>query len=154
MPPRGRKPTPTKFKLLRGNPGKRPIREDEPELTVGLPEPPPYLDEVARTEWFRIGPELAQAGVMTTADVTAFAAYCESWSRYRRSMDQVNATDEILKAKSGYPMVNPYLSVATKALQACQSFWAEFGMTPSSRTRVGSTAPKSKSVDKRKAEYL
>ena len=33
----GRKPLPTKIKLLRGNPGRRPLNENEPEPEVRLP---------------------------------------------------------------------------------------------------------------------
>ena len=41
----GPKHTPTKLKLLKGNPGKRgPLNKDEPEPEVRLPNPPSHLD--------------------------------------------------------------------------------------------------------------
>ena len=40
----GRKTTPTKLKLLKGNPGKRGLNKDEPEPDVRLPNPPSHLD--------------------------------------------------------------------------------------------------------------
>ena len=37
---RGRKPTPTHLKLVRGNPGKRPLNASEPKPQLTLPSPP------------------------------------------------------------------------------------------------------------------
>jgi hypothetical protein len=39
------KPTPLHLKLLRGNPGKRPLRaEPEPDIEAQVPDPPPLRD--------------------------------------------------------------------------------------------------------------
>ena len=51
---RGPAPKPTAIKRLEGNPGKRKLNEAEPTLTVGVPECPDYLDEVAKREWGRL----------------------------------------------------------------------------------------------------
>ena len=40
----GPKHTPTKLKPLKGNPGRRPLNEGEPEPEVRLPNPPSHLD--------------------------------------------------------------------------------------------------------------
>ena len=37
---RGRKPTPTRLKILRGNPGRRKLREDELTPAQGIPPTP------------------------------------------------------------------------------------------------------------------
>ncbi len=49
----GRKPTPTRLKLLRNNPGKRPLNPDEPQPEATLPEPPAHLSDEAKCEWQR-----------------------------------------------------------------------------------------------------
>ena len=57
---------PTHLKLLRGNPGKRPIMPDpEPPIPEKLPEPPEFLRTDARDEWWRIVPELKALGLLT-----------------------------------------------------------------------------------------
>jgi phage terminase small subunit len=51
--------TPTHLRLLRGNPGKRPIKpEPQPRVPETLPEPPGFLSEDAVNEWWRVAPEL------------------------------------------------------------------------------------------------
>jgi hypothetical protein len=48
---RGPRPEPSSLKLLKGNPGKRPLNEREPKPPAGAPEAPAHLDEEARREW-------------------------------------------------------------------------------------------------------
>ena len=42
----------------------------------------------------------------------------------------------VIRSPNGYPMPSPYLSVANKAFEQMRMMLAEFGMSPSSRTRV------------------
>ena len=48
----------------------------------------------------------------------------------------------VIKSPSGYPVHNPYLSIANTALKQLQQFANEFGMTPSSRTKAAKVAAK------------
>ena len=73
---RGRRPTPTRLKMLTGNPGKRRLNEDEPRPNPNIPECPPELGPVARTEWDRLVDELAVLRMLTNLDRAALAAYC------------------------------------------------------------------------------
>ena len=138
MPPRGRKPTPTVLKLARGNPGKRRLNENEPtpDPTLGIGEPPTDLPQAAVDEWNRLGPELEDMGVLTHVDRHTFIAYCRNWARWVDANEKCKALGEVVKAPSGYPIQNPYRSIANKAYQQCKDFWTEFGMTASSRTRI------------------
>jgi phage terminase small subunit len=58
---RGRKPKPNALKVLAGNPGKRPIKE---ELAVAgdVPDCPDHLDERAQKEWKRLVTMLGDSG--------------------------------------------------------------------------------------------
>jgi len=56
---RGRRPKPTRLKVLIGNPGKRPLNSNEPHPEVALPDCPPELGPVARQEWERMTAQLA-----------------------------------------------------------------------------------------------
>ena len=134
---RGRKPKPTFLKLLQGNPGKRPINDREPGALAGTPEPPDGLDDEALLEWNRIVPELRAMGVLSRADRPALAAYCTAWSRWRNAEAQVRKHGPIVKSPDkGFPMKSPYLTIADQSMEAMRKFLVEFGLTPSSRSRV------------------
>ena len=56
----GRKPLPTKLKMLKGTAQKCRVNPNEPKLAPALPEPPDFLGEIAREEWLRKAPVLAR----------------------------------------------------------------------------------------------
>lgn len=145
---RGRKPIPTELRVLRNNPGKRAINADEPKPRVLMPVPPVSMKGEALEEWKRRAPQLVTLGLLTELDTPAFIGYCRSWGRYVDAEAKVEKVGEVVSAPSGYPIQNPYRAIANKALEQCKTFWAEFGMTPSSRSRVkvgkGSAPPASK----------
>src|SRR5258708_39209368 len=73
---RGRRPKPTRLKVLTGNPGKRPLNDGEPRPEVAIPDCPGELGETARPEWNRLVGELAALKMLTNFDRAALAAYC------------------------------------------------------------------------------
>ena len=48
---RGRKPTPTHLKLVKGNPGKRPMNANEPVAVGDLFYPPDWFNDEQKEEW-------------------------------------------------------------------------------------------------------
>lgn len=143
---RGRKPKPTAQKLLEGNPGKRPVNTAEPQpppLDASFDTPPAELASRpdARAEWLRLAPMLRRCRQITEADRSALLALCLEWARYLEATRQVALLGLVVKAPSGYPITNPYLPIATKALSACNKLWPELGLTPSSRSRVTVDGP-------------
>jgi P27 family predicted phage terminase small subunit len=42
----------------------------------------------------------------------------------------------MVRSPSGYPIQNPMLAIANKAQEQCLKILAEFGLTPSSRSRI------------------
>ena len=77
----GRKPKPTADKAARGNPGRRPLNQNEPQF-AGRAKMPRWLSDAAKKEWRRLAPELERIGVLTMAGETAFAIYCQSVGEY------------------------------------------------------------------------
>ena len=133
---RGRKPKPTVLKVLSGNPGKRKLNHDEP-IAAGIPDCPDFLDAVAKEEWNRCVKVLAEMGVLTKADRSALAGYCVAYSRWVEAEALVKRYGMIVKSpEKGFPMKSPYLTVADQALEAMRKLMVEFGMTPSSRSRL------------------
>jgi P27 family predicted phage terminase small subunit len=128
------------LKILRGNPGKRPINANEPKIARADPsfdEPPPELngDPGASAEWRRVAPLLRAAGLVSATERAALTALCQQWSRYLAAHRQVMELGMCIEAKAG-PVPNPYLLVADRALAHCQRLWSELGLTPSGRSRA------------------
>lgn len=138
---RGRKPKPTARRRLEGNPGKRRLNTREPApppLPASAHDTPAALANhpAAAEEWSRLAPLLRRAKQITDADRSALVALCLEWERYLDATDKVRTLGMVVKAPSGYPITNPYLSIARSALAACSRLWPELGLTPSSRSRV------------------
>jgi P27 family predicted phage terminase small subunit len=127
--------------LVTGNPGKRSVNKAEPKPAAILPDPPPELSADAREEWQRIAPRLLAAGMLTTIDRAALAAYCQAygaWVMAERVLATVpsDAQRLVIQTKAGNLIHNPLFSIASKARSDMVRFAAEFGMTPSGRSRV------------------
>ena len=133
----GRKPQPTALKLICGNPGKRPLNEHEPQPALAIPECPEHLSPEARREWERITEHLHRLGLLSQIDRAALAAYCQAYGRWVEAEQSITKLGLVVKAPgSGYPIQNPYLPIANKALEHMRHFLTEFGMTPASRSRI------------------
>jgi P27 family predicted phage terminase small subunit len=125
------------LKLIEGNPGKRPLNDREPTPPAEMPECPEFLDAEARAEWERTAPILAGMNLLTVADRTALAAYCVAYSRWVQAEAQVARFGTIVKSpEKGFPMKSPYLTVADQAMETMRKLMVEFGLTPSSRSRI------------------
>jgi P27 family predicted phage terminase small subunit len=138
----GRKPKPTALKALAGNPGKRAINYAEPRPRVVLPKPPEHLSDDEKSKWKLTVRELYPLGLITTIDKDALAMYCTIYVRWVKAERMVRDKGEIIKTAAGNIIQNPYLSIANRALDQLNKLGAEFGMTPSSRSRV-----KTESID-------
>ena len=135
---RGRKPIPTQIKLLRGNPGKRPLNESEPQPVPLAPSCPPELSQGAKEEWNRLVPELVELGLLTRLDRAALAAYCQAYATYLDAIQAVQKYGQLVKSPNGYPQVSPYLTIANRQVEIMTRIASEFGFTPASRSRISS----------------
>ena len=140
---RGPAPQPTKLRKLRGNPGRRPLPQGEPQprATKWPPAPPAWLSTEAKREWRRVGKELHRLGLFTVVDRGAFAIYCQAWADWRAAVEFLEAEGStyVLRDKDGkvkYVQQFPQVAIARAAAQQVRAFAAEFGLTPSARTRV------------------
>ena len=136
MATRGRKPKPTALKVLEGNPGKRPLNENEPIPPKGSIKCPSWLLPEAKKEWKRLAPSLEAMGVLTMADLTAFEGYCQAYARWREAEDFLTQHGSIFKTPSGYVQQVPQVSIAQTYLKIMNKFAEQFGLTPSSRSRI------------------
>ena len=133
----GRRPTPTRLKVLRGNPGKRRPNRREPKPQTRVPACPKELGRRAKDEWRRIAKELSALGLLTAIDRAALAAYCEAWGTWIDAVEKVREFGAVVKVPStGFPIQSPYFGVANQAQKQMRAYLTEFGMTPASRARI------------------
>jgi P27 family predicted phage terminase small subunit len=153
---RGRKPVPTELRKLRGNPRDHALPADEPVV----PPPPPEFDDVppviaddavAAAEWTRLAPLLREARIITEADRNVLIAACQQWSIYQHALTQAPPDRRVLRSPNDYPIPNPFIPMANKALLHCERLWEQLGLTPSARSRV--TAAKQAPEDDPFAEF-
>lgn len=139
MGARGPAPQPTKLKLLRGNPGRRPLNTREPKPAPIVPRCPSWLDKEARREWRRIVPVLDKIGLLTQADMSTLAGYCQSYSRWQEAEADVTRRGVIItESRMNYDVTkpNPAIVVAQKERQLMMQFGARLGLSPSDRGRM------------------
>ena len=134
---RGRRPKPTRLKMLTGNPGKRPLNEDEPKPEATIPDCPPELSPSARKEWDRLAEELGALRMLTNLDRAALAAYCTAYAIWASEANEaIQKYGVMIKSPQGFPIQSPYLSVANRQAEIMMRIASEFGFTPASRSRI------------------
>jgi P27 family predicted phage terminase small subunit len=133
---RGRRPKPTRLKVLTGNPGKRPLNEHEPEPAPAVPDCPSELGPVAQREWERLAGELGKLRIITHLDRGALASYCGAYALWAEAMEQIQIYGSMVKSPSGYPQQSPYLAIANRQAEIMMRIASEFGFTPASRSRI------------------
>lgn len=117
----GRPPKPTVIHEIQGTKRKdRHVTARAGELNLSdsaLPEPPEWLCEEAKDEWFRLLTDGKYAKALRSADWTALSIYCQMWARFVQS------------EKSGEPMNAKYISTMV-------SLGGKLGLNPADRVKV------------------
>ena len=129
-------PKPTALKRLEGNPGKRPLNRHEPQPRVDSVYCPRWLSQDAKREWRRVAPELTRLGLLTLVDRAALAAYCEAYAEWLLACRALTEGGYTFTTDKGYVVPHPMVGIKQKALDRMRAFMTEFGMTPSSRSRI------------------
>jgi P27 family predicted phage terminase small subunit len=136
----GRKPKPTALKLVTGNPGKRTINKNEPKAASTTPRPPRWLNGKAKAKFNLLVKRIDSMGFASASHTEALAL--TAWR-----LEQVETCAKILNEhgltfrtinQSGAVVIKPRPEVAmqNEAARHAQSLLAEFGLTPSSATRI------------------
>ena len=137
----GRKPLPTHLKLVKGTARPHRLNKAEPIPVVAVPAPPDHLDEDARKKFSEMAELLARHGVMTELDTHALARYVVIWRRWLEAEQEVKRRGHVVKTSNDNIIQNPFLAVANKCLAQMAQIESEFGLTPSSRSRIRMAEP-------------
>jgi phage terminase small subunit len=126
---RGPKPKPTALKVLEGVHPFR-INGDEPPFPPGSAAAPDWLAGLAREQWDELAPLLAESRVLTVGDRSNLALLCLLYQRWREDPADLKA-------------INQYVRLSL-----------EFGLTPSSRSRLKAAPERPKDEVQALDEFL
>jgi P27 family predicted phage terminase small subunit len=144
MGSRGPRSQPTSLRILRGNPGHRPLNEGEPQSPADAIEPPSYLQGASLEKWHEVVKKLEDMSLMTNADVDTIARYCVMFERYQKYLDQVRRGLDVLvmREESGrvrYMQITPAATMLAKLDEQMLRVEREFGFTPASRSEINAS---------------
>lgn len=153
---RGRKPIPTVLRIMRNNPGRRPLNENEPEtgsLSTKVPED--LTDPIEIEEWNRTIVPAIETGQIRATDRISAIGHCVLWAEWKALKREAAKHPFIVAVgPNKHPIPNPASGMANKTWALLTKNQAELGFTPSSRSRVtvGKGGKKMSAVEKFKAE--
>lgn len=122
--------------------------QDRDEVIVNLPvfpRPPTGIGKHARKLWNEVGRGLYDDGRLTSVDLPAWQALCESWQRYISARDElaekVKASGSFVeKTKEGYRK-SPWLAIVHQEIAVLSAAISKFGMTPKDRSAINTELP-------------
>lgn len=138
----GRPRKPTQLHIINGNPSKIKDLEKraEPKPKPIMPKPPHWMDYYAKKEWDRVAPELERLGLLTIVDGAALENHCQNyagWVRCQLIIKENGMTYEYTNKHGDTNVIaRPEVRMAQAYSKLIQAFCGEFGLTPSSRSRM------------------
>lgn len=140
----GRPRVPTKLRVLRGNPGKRPLPVNEPQPDAGRPRKPRHVTGIAAEEWNRLTELTMAMQVLTEADGPMLEATVIAYAEVRRATTVLNRKGITYSArtKSGVrTYARPEVAIRADAWRRYVTGLSHFGLSPSTRGKVQTVAP-------------
>lgn len=138
----GRKPKPTALKILSGAFEKNPQRQNhrEPSAPKSRPKKPRHVQGVAATQWHALVKRLEVLGILSSVDEVAVEQYALTYAAWREAWKDVNKNGSFIEYIDGQGNQmrkrNPADSAFVELGRRLTQLECEFGLTPSSRTRV------------------
>lgn len=138
-----RRPEPTRLKILKGNPGKRPLNGAEPVPPADGIVPPAWLAGAALERWNELLPLLQEVRLMTRADIGTLARYADTWAWWRRCREVIDREGDTLVIRDDhgnekYRQQRPEVGIVNRLAQQLGRLENEFGLTPSARAGLQS----------------
>lgn len=125
---------PTELKIFEGNPGHRPIDENEVKPKKVFPRPPTWLSKEAKKEWRKMGKILYSYNLLTELDITAFTNYCIYYGMHMEILKEISSMEDMTgTTEKGYQYILPNIILADKFEKITRFYLSKFGMTPSDR---------------------
>lgn len=153
---RGPAPKPTALRRFEGNPSRRPFPKHEPQYEPGVPTKPKRMSTPAKRIWDELVEEMAGAAVLRRVDRRALWHLCEDeailaeiyfglWRMAKTIREKARAEGKELPAGELMALVS--MTNGRLAMRAIRDLAGrviierrEFGLTPSSRSRIETAA--------------
>lgn len=133
---RGRKPVPTHLRVIRGNPGKRAMNQNEPMPTGDLLDPPEWMNESQKAGW-NYAVENAPRGLLKKLDRSVLVAWAVAEDLHQQASLMLEKYGMLTKApNTGLPIQSPYLPIVNKQAAIMLKAAEQLGFSPVSRSRV------------------
>ena len=153
---RGPAPKPTELRRIEGNPSRRPLPLNEPQFAPGIPSKPKKISRAASGVWDELVGEMASAAILRRVDRRALwqlsedeamlaSAYEGIWSMASAIKREAKAQGKrlqhgeimmLLTMKNGRMAMSAVGHLAARVIIERR----EFGLTPSSRSRIDAAA--------------
>jgi P27 family predicted phage terminase small subunit len=116
----------------------RPARHDvdHAEPSGIAPEAPSYVAGRARGVWNWLTPGLERLGILDELDQPALACLCIAVAEHAAATNTLKREGRYVRSPSGMLRVHPAVKVQTAAADTIRKFAAEFGLSPSARSRL------------------
>jgi P27 family predicted phage terminase small subunit len=136
----GRKATPSHLVVLRGNPGKRAINQNEPTFSEDLPSAPDYLNARAKEIFALYATRLNEMGYASASHTEALALIAirqDEVERYTKLIDEKGSSYKT-KSATGQTIfkARPEVAMRSEALRHLDSMQGNFGLNPSAATKI------------------
>jgi len=149
---RGPVPKPTGVRVLEGCRAHRPLPENEPQYSAEIPAKPKKISRQAKVVWDDLVAEMVPAKVLRRVDQRALwqlaedealltEAYSGLWKMVKALQDKAKSEGKDLPGGALFALVS--MTSGRLAMNAIRDLAArvlierrEFGLTPSSRTRI------------------
>jgi P27 family predicted phage terminase small subunit len=150
---RGPPPKPSALRVLSGNASKRSINKSEPKPPTGSVAPPSWLSGGSLDAWDQIAPIVEGMKVLTVADAHSLALGCDAYAEvvelraYLRENGRVYESRHFQMDADGNTFERviirprPEVSMMQDAWKRARAMFQEFGLTPSSRSRIKTGEP-------------
>lgn len=102
---------------------------------------PDWLAGDALKVWNALAPKLKKAGMLTEIDHELLAAYCAARTTAAKAQKMIDKKGEVTLTSHGNEIPSPWLGIRNTALKLMAKLAPEFGMSPSSRSRVSVDTP-------------
>ena len=128
------------LKVLEGNPGKRPLRNNLRIKLYERRQAPRWLPKYGKQFWRIYSPLLKSYGLLTELDSVAFEMLCVNYAVFRETAEIFQKegllTIDERKLTRKHPAITIYLNFSKLFLNLLR----DFGMTPSSRNGLDITS--------------
>jgi P27 family predicted phage terminase small subunit len=100
------------------------------------------VEPLAVEKWNEFVPILSGLGTLTTADGEALATLCEVYAATQACLMELRASGPVMHTDLGGVKPNPAGPLYRGLVSLQASLMGEFGLTPTSRTRLGAKEEK------------